>query len=165
MSQSRIIITLFFIFICSSLTAKDKEKHFIYFQKVNGVSQQKIKLPLKCRMFEVGMKKRVGTIESVTKSGLIFSYFKYDSSDVSKIMDLKIPRKEKDRKLDSLYDVSKVFKQIVPAQIVKIELLSGEATVNRQLAMLFSSFGLLGSGFGLMASTSNHVGQGMKRLD
>lgn len=80
-------------------------------------------------------------------------------------MDLDIPRKEKDKKLDSLYDVSKVFKQITPSQISKIEILSGDACVNRQLAMLFSSVVLLGSGFGLMASTSNHVGQGMKKLD
>lgn len=74
MSHSRIFITLFFVFLCTGLMAKDKEKDFIYFQKVNGIAQQKIKLPLKCRMFEVGKKKRVGTIVKVKEGGLIFSY-------------------------------------------------------------------------------------------
>ena len=151
--------------LITSAFAKDKEKKYIYFQKINGKTEQKIKLPLKCRIYEVGKKKRVGTIESVKPEGLIFSYFNYDSTDVAKIMDADLTRKEKDKKIDSLYDASKVYKLLRQDQLEKIEILSGDASINRQLGMLISSIALLGSGFALMASTSNHVGEGIQKQD
>ena len=98
MSFYKSILLLVFVLSITSTFAKDKEKEYIYFQKINGRTEQKIKLPLKCRMFEVGKKKRVGTIEKVSDEGLIFSYFNYDSTDVSAIMDSELTRKEKDKK-------------------------------------------------------------------
>lgn len=165
MNYFKSIYLLVFILSITSVFAKDKEKKYIYFQKINGKKEQKIKLPLKCRIYEVGKKKRVGTIESIKPEGLIFSYFNYDSTDVALILNSEKSRKLKDKSIDSLYDASKVFKQLRNDQIRKIEILSGDASLNRQFAMLISSVALLGSGFGLMASTSNHVGQGIQKRD
>ncbi|MEO9532359.1 MAG: hypothetical protein ABJG68_08490 [Crocinitomicaceae bacterium] len=165
MNYFKSIYLLVFMLSITSAFAKDKEKKYIYFQKINGKTEQKIKLPLKCRIYEVGKKKRVGTIESVKPEGLIFSYFNYDSTDVAKIMDADLTRKEKDKKIDSLYDASKVYKLLRQDQLEKIEILSGGASINRQLGMLISSIALLGSGFALMASTSNHVGEGIQKQD
>jgi hypothetical protein len=165
MNCFRPILLLTFVYSLSISVAKDKEKKYIYFQEIEGKAQHKVKLPIKCRMYELGKKKRVGTIEGVNSEQIIFSYFNYDSSDVAAIMDLNIPRREKDKKIDSLYDASKVFKQLSAQQIQKIEILSGDASLGRQVLMLVSSIALLGSGFGLMASTSNHVGEGVQYLD
>lgn len=118
-----------------------------------------------CRMHEKGVMKRTVKVIAVRDSLLVCSYFDYDTVKVNESLNAEIPRKEKDKKVDSLIDASKVFKAIPFSRIDKIELLSSDANNGRKILMLSGGALILGSGFGLLASTSSHVGQGFNKLD
>jgi len=118
-----------------------------------------------CRLYEKGLSKRTVKVVKIKDSLLVCSYFDYDTVKVNQLLKAKIPRKEKDKQVDSLLDASKVFKAIPFNKIEKIELLSSDANTGRKILMLSGSALILGSGFGLLASTSSHVGQGFNRLD
>ena len=141
------------------------EKTYIYFEKIESNRTVKIQLPMTCRMYEKGLLKRTVKVIAVKDSLLVCSYFDYDTVKVNQLLNAKIPRKEKDKKVDSLIDASKVYKAIPFSKIEKIELLSSDANTGRKALMLGGGVLILGSGFGLLASTSSHVGQGFNRLD
>lgn len=118
-----------------------------------------------CRMYEKGLLKRTVKVIAVKDSLLVCSYFDYDTVKVNQLLNAKISRKEKNKKVDSLIDASKVYKAIPFSKIEKIELLSSDANNGRKILMLSGGALILGSGFGLLASTSSHVGQGFNKLD
>lgn len=155
-----------FILCCVPFfVAAESDKEYIHFKKIKHKRSVAIQLPMSCRMFEKGQEKRTVKIVKVKDSLLVYSYFNYDTVKVNALLKSKLPRKEKDKKIDSLIDASKVFKAVPFSHIQKIELLSSDANVGRKALMLGGSLLILGSGFGLLASTSNHVGQGFNKLD
>ena len=122
-------ILFFILIVLTSLNvhSKEKEKTYVYFKKINARRTVKLKLPISCRMYESGKSKRSGRIVKVNETEVVFSYYSYDTSDVNKIINQKISRKEKDKMLDSLVNSTKVFKTISFSDIDKIEILSSDA--------------------------------------
>ena len=154
-----ILFSVLIILTSVNVHSIEKEKTFVYFKKENSKRTVKLKLPISCRMYEFGKSKRNGRIIKVNEDEIVFSYYNYDTSDVNKIMEQKITRKEKDKLLDSLVNSTKVFKTIAFSNIDKIEILSSDASVKRKLGMLIGSMTFLGSGLAFMATTSTHVGE------
>lgn len=148
-----------------SVNAKDKEKTFIEFQRISSKRKVSLKLPVSCRLYEKGEDKRSGRIEKVNQSEIVFSYYSYDTADVNLIMKEGISRKQKDKKLDSLLNSTKVYKAIDFLEIDKIEILSSDASVKRKILMLAGSVCFLGSGIAFMATTSTHIGQKLTPLN
>lgn len=152
---------LLFVALCSFLhVGHSKEKKYITFQKKEGSRQIKMKLPLKCRVYQEGKDKRFGRITSYTDHSIFFEFKDYDTSEVNKILAIDtLSRKEKYDLVDTLIQHSKLTTEIELNQLNKISMLSGDDNVWRQLGMLGGSLGFMSSGIILLISTQNNVGQ------
>ena len=134
-----------------------EEKEYITFSHQNRSKQIRFTLPLKCRLFYTDEEKQFGRIEAVYSTSVLFSFHNYDTAQVSAIYALDLKRKERDVLLDSLIKKSKESKKILFEDIHKVSVLSADANKGRQVLMLLTSLGFMGSGIGLMLSTSSNV--------